>query len=92
MTEEFRDFVAPIGGTPPIEGLEGGSGGPPPPRPRRTIPGKVVSVRRAVPKRGGEHTLDVTVGGEDYAEIVLRVAPGAYPNLEGRHATLYVEE
>lgn len=93
MAEDFRDIIAPIGGTPPIEGLEGGSGAAPPfPRSRRTIPGKVVSVRRATAKRDGEHTLDVTVGGEEYAEIVLRVAPGAYLNLEGRNATLYVEE
>lgn len=95
MSEEFRDIISPIGSTPPVEGVEG-AGTPSPPLPRarsrRSIPGKIVVVRQSAASHSEEHVLDVTVGGEEYTEIVLRVPPGAYHALEGKQAILHVEE
>ncbi|HOJ69007.1 MAG TPA: hypothetical protein PKX28_01255 [Candidatus Hydrogenedentes bacterium] len=94
MLDEFRPYgVDPVGGKQPIDRLEGG-GNTPGPRPKMalSIPGRIIAIRRSNINRGGGHTFDVTVGAEEYTEIVLRVPTGAYANLMGKRAVLYIDE
>lgn len=92
MPDDFLEHIVPIMGSTRIDRLEGQGGASPPGRAARSISGRVVSVRRGLQNRGGEHTLDVSVGGEDFTEIVLRVPSGPYANLEGRSVVIFIEE
>lgn len=93
MTDEFRDHIVPIAGSSRIDRLgEGPAGTPRTPRTGQTIAGRIISVRRATRHAEGGHALDVSVGGDDFTEIVLRVPSGSYSNLEGKRGLLYVED
>jgi hypothetical protein len=68
------------------------SGSAPPPR-TTGIVGQVVAVHRARTTASTEaHILDVTVGADDYTEIVIRVPNRPYAHLEGKRAILYVQD
>jgi len=92
MADDFLDHIAPIAGSSPIDRLEGGTGAEPGFRRAQSITGRVMAVHRRAPHQRGEHTLDITVGGDAYTEIVLRVPQGAYANIEGKRAILYIDE
>ncbi len=94
MLDEFRPYsVDPVGGKQPVDRLEGGANAPVPrPKMAMSIPGRIIGIRRSNINRSGGHTFDVTVGAEEYTEIVLRVPNGAYANLMGKRAVLYIDE
>ena len=93
MSDEFMDYVAPVSGSGAIDGLEGqGGGAPQRPRNAQSIPGRIVTVRKGVRPGDGRHALDVTVGADQYTEIVLRVPTRAYGQLEGKRGVLYIDE
>jgi len=93
MSDDFRDFVDPIQKKPGIDPLDA-HGKPPEPHPRvaQSIAGRVVAVHRGARPAPGHHTIDFTVGGDDFTEIVIRVPPGVYGGLEGKRAVVYVDE
>lgn len=94
MLDEFRSYsIDPVGGKQPIDRLEGGAGASAPrPKMAMSIPGRIITIRRSNINRSGGHVFDVTVGAEEYTEIVLRVPTGAYANLIGKRAVLYIDE
>ncbi len=93
MADDFWEYIEPVHGGAPVRRQEGT---PPPeahPQHERTIPGRIVGVHRRTAQHAGEdHQLDVTIGGEDFTEIILRVANGTYEHLEGLHAVLHITE
>lgn len=91
MSDDFSDYVPPISGGSRIDGLGGQSSGPPSSKAGQSIAGRIVAVHGARPHRDGPHRLDVSVGGETYAEIVVRVPAGSYAHLEGKRAVLHVD-
>jgi hypothetical protein len=52
----------------------------------------VQGIRRGQQHTEGQHRLDITVGGEDTTEIIVRVPQGAYANWEGKKVIIYLEE
>lgn len=92
MPEEFKDHIGPISGSSPMDRVDKQKRQPPGPRMAAGIAGRIVAVHRGAPQHGGEHALDVTVGGADTTEIVLRVTRGVYSGLKGKRAVLYVDE
>jgi hypothetical protein len=93
MAGDFRDFIDPIGRREAIDRLEG-HGGPqlPPQRMAQSIAGRIVAIHRGQRQAPGGHRIDFSVGGDEFTEIVVRVPRGAYGNLEGKRAVLYVDE
>ncbi len=92
MPDDFLDHIVPVTGSTRVDRLEGQGGGNPAARGTRSISGRIVSIRRGSQGRGGGHTLDISVGGEDYTELILRVPAGPYANLEGRRVIIFIEE
>ncbi len=92
LDDDFMDHINPVTGSRPVEGL-----GEPRQRERRrhapqSISGRVVAIHRGA-RRGGEgHMFDVSVGGDQFTEIILRVPAGAYGNIEGKRGVLYIDE
>ena len=95
MADEFSDSVHPVGESEAIAPLTEHRGGPQrPPGPGRIVVGEVIAVHASA-RHHQEfgHRLDVTVGAEeDHAELVVRVPPGHYHDLEGRHVTIRIED
>ena len=58
----------------------------------RPILGHVVAVRRENVRHNGSHRLDVSVGGGEYTEIVVRVESGPCHDLEGRRVAVHVTD
>lgn len=92
MPDDFREYIDPVRPKSAIDRLDHERGGPPPPPAHAAIHGRVLGIRRGQQHKEGPHRLDVTVGGEDGTDIVVRVPPGAYANLEGKKVVLYVDE
>ena len=93
MAEDFYDVVNPVAGRPPIDRVEGQTRAPAAnPREARSIAGRIRAVRRGRQHQSRGHTLDLTVGADEYSEIVVRVPPGIYNNLEGKRAVIYIDE
>lgn len=96
MPDDFIDHIAPIQGGARIDRLTDQHAPPPTPGAHapRSIVGRVIAVhRRSAPGGGGgQHLLDVTVGGDAGVEIVLRVPPGVYDQIEGKRAVIYIDE
>lgn len=55
------------------------------------IRGHITAVVAGRPHAGEHHQLDVSIGGNAYTEIIIRVPNDAYGHLEGRDATLHVD-
>lgn len=93
MSSDFLDHLNPLLGAARVDRLEGGV---PPNRPQRPMPqsiaGRIVSVQRGGRHAGGGEVLDLTVGGGEYTEIVVRVPTGAYGQIEGKRVVLYIDE
>jgi hypothetical protein len=92
MPENFRDYVDPVSRKAAIDRLDHEMGGPPVVPPRPGLRGKVQGIRRGQQHKEGTHRLDVTVGGEESTEIIVRVPAGAYAAWEGKNVILYLEE
>ncbi|MCC6142489.1 MAG: hypothetical protein IT368_01660 [Candidatus Hydrogenedentes bacterium] len=89
-----ENFVEPIHNLIAASGISPEGKGAPAPRPRTTgIVGRVVAIHRRHASASAEpHVLDVTVGGEDYTEIVIRVPTAPYAQIEGRRAVIYLQD
>ena len=92
MSDEFSDRVPPITGKSPIGRLKRYSTAAAKPKTSQTISGRIVSLRRNAQHHDGKHKLDITVGGTDYTELVIRVEGGAHASLEGKRVVIYVDE
>ena len=92
MPEDFREYVDPVRPKAAIDRLEHERGGPPIPRPHGAVHGVVLGVRRGQQHKDGPHRLDVTVGGDESTEVVIRVPHGACPNWDGKKVVLYLED
>lgn len=94
MSDEFRDFVDPIHGKPGIDPLSPHGRRPDAPSGPKTtrIIGRIVAIHRGARPAPGQHQIDISVGGEEHTEIVIRVPPGIYGHLEGKDVVLYLEE
>jgi hypothetical protein len=60
-------------------------------RPGLVITGKIVAVSHGHPHHGEHHQLDVSVGGGEFTEILIRVPNAAYGHIEGRNAKIHVD-
>lgn len=92
MPEDFRDYIQPIQGAPPLDRLEGPPPLPERPRTPRSIAGRIVAVHRGRRHQDDAHRLDITVGAGEYTEIVVRVPNGVYEDLEGKRAVMYIDD
>ena len=92
MSDEFKDYISPVSGGSPIERLDGQPSAPKKTKSAQHIAGQIVSVHRGSRHQSGEHALDVSIGGTEYTEIILRVPNGPYGHLEGRRGVLYIDE
>lgn len=92
MPDEFKDHIEPISGSAPIDLAGKQKRRPHAPKMAAGIAGRIIAVHHGKPQHGGGHALDVTVGGADTTEIVLRVTRGGFSGLEGKRAVLYVDE
>lgn len=92
MPEDFRDYVDPIRPKAAIDRLEHDTGGPPLPPAHGAVHGRVLSVRRGQQHKDGHHRLDVTVGGDEATEIIIRVPQGACAHWDGKKVALFLEE
>jgi hypothetical protein len=92
VPDDFREYVEPIGRAAPLDGVARGSGMPPVPPGRDAIRGTIQGVRRKQGHKEGDHRLDVSVGGEESTELVIRVPNGAYPGLEGKQVVVYIDD
>lgn len=94
MPDEFIDHILPIQGGARLERLtdQHATSSSASARTPRSVTGRVVSVHRRAAAGGGQHVLDVTVGGDAGVEIVIRVPPGIYDQIEGKRAVIYIDE
>ena len=94
MSDEFRDYVDPIQGKPAIDPISPHGRRPDAPAgPRtRSIKGQIIAVHRGARPAPGQHQIDISIGGDEHTEIIIRVPPGVYDHLEGKDAVLYLEE
>ncbi len=92
MSDDFINHINPIRGSSQIDRLDESSAPPTPPRQAQTITGRIISVKRHNRHGPGGRVLDLTVGGGETTEIVVRVPNGAYGALEGKRVVLYVDE
>lgn len=88
------DTVEPVFPVNPSGPAHPGAGQPGIPQGRSSgIPGRIVAVhRRNAPSAPAGRLLDVSVGAEEYTEIVLRVPARPYPHLEGKRAVLFLDD
>jgi hypothetical protein len=91
VSDEIEGRISPLSKSARIEASRGsvpaGGAG----KAGRSIAGEVVGVHRGTPHHGEKHRLDVTVGGQEHTEIVVRVPRGEYGGLEGKQVVLYIE-
>lgn len=93
MSGDFLDHLNPMLGAGRIDRLE--SGAPrnrPPTTQPQSIAGRIVSVQRGARHAGGGGVLDLTVGGGEYTDIVVRVPTAGYGQIEGKRAVIYIDE
>ena len=91
MSDEIEGRISPLSKSARIEASRGSVLGAGAGKSGRSIAGEVVGVHRGTPHRGEVHRLDVTVGGEEHTEIVVRAPRGEYLGLEGKPVVLYIE-
>lgn len=58
----------------------------------QSIAGRVVSVQRGARHAAAGNILDLTVGGGEYTDILVRVPTGTYGQIEGKRVVLYIDE
>lgn len=93
MSSDFLDHLNPLLGTARLDRLEPGPG---PARPASRMPqsieGRIVSVQRGARHAAGGNLLDLTVGGGEYTDIIVRVPTAGYGQIEGKRVVLYIDE
>jgi hypothetical protein len=82
MAEDYVEGVGPADRVPELD-LRHRERRDEPEVPERAIRGHVIAINRGHPHTGEKHRLDVTVGGGEHTEIIVRLPPGAYAELEG---------
>ena len=92
MADDFIEHINPVHSSQEVDPLDVHGNMRQPSRPNRTINGQILAVRRGSRHAHEKHVLDLSVGGEENTEIILRVPNGAYANLEGKRAILYIDE
>ena len=92
MSDDFINHINPIAGSPQIDPLDEGSAPIRPPRQPQSITGRIISVKRSNRHGPGGKILDLTVGGVETTEIVLRVPNEPYGAIEGKRVVLYIDE
>jgi hypothetical protein len=93
MSGDFLDHLNPLLGGARIDRLEQGPGAAKPvSRMPQSIEGRIVSVQRGARHAGGGSVLDLTVGGGEYTDIVVRVPTAGYGQIEGKRVVLYIDE
>ena len=92
MPDEIDGRISPLSKSSRVESSTGSGSGASPEKLGRRIAGEIISVHRGNPHHGENHRLDITVGGEEYTELVLRVPRGEYVGLEGKQAVLHIDE
>ena len=94
MAGSFRDHLNPILGPASLEPLEprAQQNRPAQVHQPQSIAGRVVSVQRGARHAGGGNILDLTVGGGEYTDIVVRVPTGTYGQIEGKRVVIYIDE
>lgn len=92
MSGDFLDHLNPILGSNRIDRLESGPRMRPQAAEPQSIAGRIVTVHRGGRHAGGGNLLDLSVGGGEYTDILVRVPTGAYGQLEGKRVILYIDE
>jgi len=92
MADDFREYVQPISPSAPLDQVQHGGNRPPIPQRREAIHGTVHGIRRGQSHKEGKHRLDVSVGGGDTTELIIRVPNSAYSGLEGKRVVIYVDD
>lgn len=92
MSDDFREYIEPVHSYTPLEPVQRGPNRPPVPPARKAIHGTVHGIRRGQTHKEGQHRLDVSVGGDDATDLIIRVPGGAYKGLEGKHVVIYVDD
>lgn len=99
MAGDFRDLINPLLGARGLEphGPQTPHRVPPTAATPRGITGHIVSLQRGA-RHAHEanaqegHLLDLSVGGGEYTDIVVRVPTGDYGMIEGRRVVLHIIE
>ena len=92
MPDDFREYIEPIGPSSPLDKVGRGNSLPPNPPARESIHGQVQAIRRGHVHKEGQHRLDVSVGGDNSTELIVRIPNGTYPGLEGKRVVIYVDD
>lgn len=92
MSGDFLDHLNPLLGVPRVGPEPTGARARPPVQQPASIAGRIVSVQRGARHAGGGELLDLTVGGGDYTDILVRVPTGSYGQIEGKRVVLYIDE
>jgi len=90
MSDELIEPLHPANASVPIRHFE--IPGHPLAQPHaQIIQGRIVAVSHGHPHGGEQHRLDVSVGGSEFTEILIRVPNAVYGHLEGREASIHVK-
>lgn len=92
MSDDFINHINPIMGSPEIDRLDENTAQGRTPKQAQSITGRIISLKRSNRHGPGGKILDLTVGGAETTEIVLRVPNAAYGHIEGKRAVLYIDE
>lgn len=94
MSGSFFDHLNPILGPGPAEPPDQRTprNRPGPAAQPQSIAGRVVSVQRGARHAAAGNLLDLTVGGGEYTDILVRVPTGPYGQIEGKRVVLYIDE
>lgn len=83
------DFVEPVDGVKPGHAIEGrGSRPTHVPGHHASLTGRVIAVHRRADRHDGEHTLDMSVGAQEYTDVVVRIESGDLVDLVGKQVVL----
>ncbi len=90
--EDFLDYIVPLYGVNPIHRLESEKEHPSRPVRARTLRGTITAVNRATARRNPSQQLDITVGGQDVTELVIRVDSGEIADLAGKQVVIFLQD
>lgn len=84
------DFVEPVDGVKPSHAIEGGGSRlTHVPGHHASLTGRVIAVHRGADhKQDGEHTLDASVGAQEYTDVVVRIESGDFEDMIGKQVVL----
>lgn len=84
------DYVDPVDAVKPSSAIEGrGSRPTQVPGHHASLTGRVIAVhRRSMHKEEGEHVLDMSVGAQEYTDVVVRIESGDFEYMIGKQVVL----